>query len=91
MAEVEPFFISMFDIEDKDPFFNVPWVKRLFDYLRNVCPRGESKPIVLGLAESLLLFKKEPKIEGEEGKTGEEGKEPAEQKPNMEVVDKKEK
>ena len=57
MSQVEQFFNNMFDIEDKDPFFSVVWIKKLVDYLRDVCPRGEARPIVMGLANHMVLFK----------------------------------
>lgn len=68
MAQVESFFVAMFDIEDKDPFFNVVWIKKLFDYLKEVCPRGESKSIIQGLADNVMMYKKDKKEEKVEEK-----------------------
>jgi len=57
MAQVEVFFTNMFDIPDQDPFYTIEWIKKLFDYLKNVCPRGEAKDVILGLAQGTILYK----------------------------------
>lgn len=66
MIQVEPFFVGMFDIEDKDPFFKIEWVKNLFDYLKNSCPRGEAKNVIMGLAANTILYKTNKKVEEEQ-------------------------
>lgn len=71
LAQVEAFFASMFDIEDKDPFYNIKWVKRVFDYLKDVCPRGESKDVLISLAANTVLFKKTKKDTDKKETTGE--------------------
>jgi len=57
MAQVEIFFSQMFEIADQDPFYRIEWIKRLFDYLKNTCPRGEAKDVILKLAHGTVLYK----------------------------------
>lgn len=63
MAQVEPFFVSMFEIDDKDPFFRIEWIKKIFDYLKNSCPRGEARDIIMNLAQNTVLYKTNKKVE----------------------------
>ena len=63
ISQVEIFFATMFDIPDQDPMFKTEAIKGIYDFLRNQCPRSESKSIISSTLGEIQIFKITPKVE----------------------------